>query len=42
MKNVTTGAVFKNNDDGTRLKNNILTSFKEIEETIYGELVRVL
>ena len=38
LKNVTTGAVFKNNDDGTRLKNNILTSFKEIEETIYGQV----
>ena len=36
LKNVTTGAVFKNNDDGTRLKNNILTSFKNIEKSIYG------
>ena len=38
LKNVTTGAVFKNNDDGTRIKNNILTSFKKIEDTIYGQV----
>ena len=38
LKNVTTGAIFKNNDDGTRLKNNILTSFKQIEDTVYGQV----